>query len=140
MTDKIDQLGQKVEEKTSQLEEKLQGKLEEKLQGKLEENISQLALQATITPIFQSSLSGGKTTWESYNAQFEIVAELNDWNVTEKAAFLATCLEGSAVNVLGGVEAPQLLLPRNSYGDKVWNDWAAETESIEVALSSEAQS
>ena len=34
-----------------------------------------------------------------------MVAELNDWNVTEKAAFLATSLEGSAANVLGCMDS-----------------------------------
>ena len=63
-----------------------------------------------------------------------MVAELKDWNVIEKAAFLATSLEGSEANVLDGMEheAIQLLLPCNSCIDKVWNDMAAGTESREV--------
>ncbi|KAI0240320.1 hypothetical protein LSAT2_008983, partial [Lamellibrachia satsuma] len=40
-----------------------------------------------------------------------MVAELNDWNVTEKAAFLATNLEGSAANVVGGMDSTK----RHSY-------------------------
>ena len=73
----------------------------------------------TPTPIYRSSLGGhnrqrppkfdDKTTWESHQAQFEMVAELNDWN--EKAAFLATSLEGSAANVLGGMDSTK----RHSY-------------------------
>ena len=69
----------------------------------------------TSTPISRSSLGGhnhqrppkfdGKRTWESYHAQFEIVAELNDGNVAEKAAFLATNLEGSAANVFGDMDS-----------------------------------
>ena len=47
----------------------------------------------------------GKTTWEAYLAQFEIAAALNEWNMSEKAAFLATSLDGSAANILGGLSA-----------------------------------
>ena len=37
--------------------------------------------------------------------QFEIVAQLNEWGSVEKAAFIATSLEGSAANILGGIPA-----------------------------------
>ncbi|KAI0221629.1 Long-chain-fatty-acid--CoA ligase 5 [Lamellibrachia satsuma] len=40
-----------------------------------------------------------------------MIAGLNDWSVTEKAAFLATSLKGSAVNVLGGMDSTM----RHSY-------------------------
>ena len=35
----------------------------------------------------------GSTLWESYYAQFEIVASLNSWNEFQKAAYLATSLK-----------------------------------------------
>ena len=54
--------------------------------------------------IFSIHQFDDKTTWE-------MVAELNDWNVTEKAAFLATSLEGSTANVFGGMDS----LKRHSY-------------------------
>ena len=47
----------------------------------------------------------GKTDWGNYRMQFEIVAQLNEWGSVEKAAFLATSLEGSAANILGGIPA-----------------------------------
>ena len=46
----------------------------------------------------------GKSIWETFRAQFEIVAELNEWTSTEMAAFLATSLEGSAANVIASIE------------------------------------
>ena len=46
----------------------------------------------------------GKSIWESFRAQFEIVAELNEWTSAEMAAFLATSLEGSAANVITSIE------------------------------------
>ena len=49
----------------------------------------------------------GTSTWEAYLAQFEITAELNGWTAPEKAAFLATSLDGSAANVLGALPADQ---------------------------------
>ena len=124
MTAKIDQLEQKLKEKTSQLAvqaSQLESRLKHLEVGLSEttrlSNAAQPSVPADVTPtpISRSSLCGhslqsprkfdGKTTWESYHAQFEIVAELNDWNVTEKAAFLATSLEGSAANMLGDMDS-----------------------------------
>ncbi|CAB4011553.1 Retrovirus-related Pol poly from transposon 412 [Paramuricea clavata] len=48
----------------------------------------------------------GTTLWESYYAQFEIVAQLNKWNDFQKAAYLATSLKGPALAVLGNL-APE---------------------------------
>ena len=45
----------------------------------------------------------GSTLWESYYAQFEIVASLNNWNEFQKAAYLATSLKGPALAVLGNL-------------------------------------
>ena len=38
----------------------------------------------------------GSTPYEDYVVQFEMVAELNDWNEKSKAHFLAGSLNGSA--------------------------------------------
>ena len=46
------------------------------------------------------------TLWESYHAQFEIVANINNWNDFQKAAYLATSLKGPALAVLGNL-APE---------------------------------
>ena len=48
----------------------------------------------------------GSTLWESYYAQFEIVARINDWDDCQKAAYLATSLKGPALAVLGNL-APE---------------------------------
>lgn len=48
----------------------------------------------------------GSGLWESYYAQFEIVATLNNWNDHQKAAYLATSLKGPALAVLGNL-APE---------------------------------
>ena len=114
----------KLEEKTSQLAVQT-SKLESRLRN-LEVGVSgttplrhaalpSVPADVTPTPIFRSSLGGhnlqrppkfdGKTTWKSYHEQFEKAAELNDRNATEKAAFLATSLESSAANVLGGLDS-----------------------------------
>ena len=42
----------------------------------------------------------GKTSWDAYKTQFEIVAEINGWESQEKAAFLAASLQGQALSVL----------------------------------------
>ena len=46
------------------------------------------------------------TLWESYYAQFEIVANINNWNDFQKAAYLATSLKDPALAVLGNL-APE---------------------------------
>ena len=45
----------------------------------------------------------GSSLWESYYAQFEIVASLNGWDDYQKAAYLATSLKGPALAVLGNL-------------------------------------
>ena len=42
----------------------------------------------------------GKTSWDAYKTQFEIVAEINGWESQEKAAFLIASLQGQALRVL----------------------------------------
>ncbi|CAB4046197.1 Hypothetical predicted protein, partial [Paramuricea clavata] len=44
-------------------------------------------------PIQKPSIFDGRTPWEAYHTQFEIVADINNWNNDEKAAFLATSLK-----------------------------------------------
>jgi hypothetical protein len=45
----------------------------------------------------------GKTSWEVFQAQFSIAAEMNGWQDDDKAVFLATALEGRAAMVLGSL-------------------------------------
>lgn len=42
----------------------------------------------------------GKTTWDAYRAQFELLAGLNRWNDVQKATILAVNLRGPAAAVL----------------------------------------
>ena len=57
-------------------------------------------LRGTSRPTQRPTAFDGKTSWDAYKTQFEIVAEINRWNDEEKAAFLATSLQGQAVSVL----------------------------------------
>ena len=65
----------------------------------------------------------GSTLWESYYTQFEIVANINNWDDFQKAAYLATSLKGTALAVLGNL-APEdrqnldvlLLALKNRFG------------------------
>jgi hypothetical protein len=45
----------------------------------------------------------GQTSWEAYYAQFCIIAGMNGWDDAEKAAYLATSLQGSALQVLANL-------------------------------------
>lgn len=47
----------------------------------------------------------GTTTWSNYLTQFELVAEMNDWNQHQKALNLATSLRGEAQSILGDLDA-----------------------------------
>jgi hypothetical protein len=58
----------------------------------------------------------GKTGWQDYSVQFEIVAELNRWGERTKALELATSLRGAALTVLSELR-PEL---RMSYRDLVF--------------------
>ena len=54
-----------------------------------------------------------KTAWDAYHTQFELLAQLNRWSTTEKAAMLAISLRGAAVTVLTNLPAEK----RDSYQD-----------------------
>ena len=48
-------------------------------------------------------LFDGKSQWELYITQFEIVAEMNQWNGEQKGNYLATSMKGSALSLLGNL-------------------------------------
>ena len=79
----------------------------------------------------------GKSIWETFRAQFEIVAELNDWTSTEMAAFLATSLEGSAANVIASMETSKrrdyAALHGRWIGNAIRYGCAERTEQGEIA-------
>ena len=49
----------------------------------------------------------GKSSWEAYQTQFRLLAELNHWTEQEKAAHLAISLRGSALTVLTNLPEEQ---------------------------------
>ena len=49
----------------------------------------------------------GKSSWEAYQAQFKLLAELNHWTEQEKAAHLAISLRGPALTVLTNLPEEQ---------------------------------
>ncbi len=49
----------------------------------------------------------GKSSWEDYYVQFEMVAEINEWSTHTKALELATSLRGSAMGVLTDLDVSQ---------------------------------
>ena len=53
----------------------------------------------------------GKVPWEAYHAQFELMAEAQDWSQEEKAFQLVASLRGRAVEILGHLTTAQ----RTSY-------------------------
>ena len=66
-------------------------------------------------PRVRPSPYNGSTSWEDYKAQFELVADLNQWDRRTKAAYLAVSLSGQAQAVLGDLDNTQ----RTSYTDLV---------------------
>jgi len=58
-------------------------------------------------PRVRPSQYNGSTSWEDYKAQFELVADLNQWDRRTKAAYLAVSLSGQAQAVLGDLDKTQ---------------------------------
>ena len=71
-------------------------------------------------PIQKPPSFDGKSQWEPYIAQFEIVAGMNQWNDEQKGNYLATSLKGSSLSLLGN-------LPSDSCQD--YKDLVAALES-----------
>ena len=46
----------------------------------------------------------GSSSWTDYKVQFELLAELNDWEERQKAIYLAASLRGPAQSVLGDLD------------------------------------
>ncbi|MPC39385.1 hypothetical protein E2C01_032920 [Portunus trituberculatus] len=49
----------------------------------------------------------GKVPWEAYQAQFELLADVNGWSDGERALQLVTCLRGQTVEVLSHLAPAQ---------------------------------
>ena len=56
-------------------------------------------------PLIMPSPYDGKTSWDDYQAQFELIAELNGWNTSTMAIYLAVSLSGCAQAVLTDLDA-----------------------------------
>ncbi len=54
-------------------------------------------------PVQKPTIFDGRSSWEAYVTQFEIVAEINQWDGPDKAVFLATSLRGPALTVLSNL-------------------------------------
>ena len=50
----------------------------------------------------------GRSPWDAYRTQFEMLATVNRWTGQEKATYLAVSLKGIAVNVLNGIPPDKL--------------------------------
>ena len=55
-------------------------------------------------PRIRPATFDGSTSWTDYKVQFELLAELNCWDDTAKAVYLAASLRGSAQSVLGDLD------------------------------------
>ena len=47
-------------------------------------------------PLITPAPYDGKTSWDDYQVQFELIAELNGWNTSTMAIYLAASLSGCA--------------------------------------------
>ena len=65
----------------------------------------------TRRPMHRPAVYDGKSQWEAYSTQFEMLASLNHWTEAEKATYLAVSLRGSALTVLTNLSEGQ----RSSY-------------------------
>ena len=77
--------------------------------------VGERATAETSRPVQRPGTYSSDSLWESYHAQLEITAELNGWNKQQKAAYLATSLEGPALNILENLPADR----RQNYGGLV---------------------
>lgn len=111
----------KVEQKI--LRQELKEELMHEMKRSLQDEVSSRALDSTLrvsaepfipasgaeVPAVAGALAtkpatyDGKTTWDAYRAQFELLAELNQWNDVQKATILAVNLRGPAVTVLTNI-------------------------------------
>ena len=50
----------------------------------------------------------GKTAWDAFKMQFEMLSRINKWTAEEKSTYLAVCLRGPALAVLSNMPADKL--------------------------------
>ena len=68
------------------------------------------AIQRTCAKVAaqRAPLYDGRSTWEAYRTQLEMLARVNGWNETEKATYLAVSLKGPALTVLSNIPRDNL--------------------------------
>ena len=74
-------------------------------------------------PVQKPVIFHGRSSWEAYMTQFEIVAEINQWDGPFKAVSLATSLRGPAPTVLSNLPAMESRIhypsaPEKRFGNK----------------------
>ena len=74
----------------------------ERLGMRLESTLIEPYLTLNEQPI-QKPVPYDGTTWNAYFAQFQIIAQVNNYNDREKAAFLARSLKRQAITILGSL-------------------------------------
>ena len=57
----------------------------------------------------------GKTPWDEYFTHFNVIADINGWNNSEKANILAAMLRDSVVNILQELTAGKSIELRKAY-------------------------
>jgi len=62
---------------------------------------------ATARPKVRPTTYDGSSSWEDYAAQFQLVAEINNWDYVTKASYLAISLSAPALSVLGDLSYDQ---------------------------------
>ncbi|UYV82242.1 K02A2.6-like [Cordylochernes scorpioides] len=121
-----------VKEDVSSVKEEMKDKM-----SALEERFAAVETGHPRTPVFQqeNNNSGrplvkvptfdGQSSWTSFKAQFDVVAQANGWNVRDKASFLAAALRGPAVDVLQMIPE-QLRLDFNALIDALESRYGEE--------------
>lgn len=125
--DKFEEKLENVEFKFNDLEKKFEilekknldenlGEIEEKLDQMLEKRLSSRTVSddlkcvpVTSRPTIKLSTYDGKTSWQVYKTQFEIVANANGWDSVTKACQLAASLRAEAADILQTLPEEQRL-------------------------------
>ena len=121
MADRFQQQIDRLDEKIRQLDNATRarpgGEPENDLHGREPEILSGNAREPEILPtneenrpslakpLITPSPYDGKRSWDDYQVQFELIAELNGWNASTMATYLATSLSGCAQAVLTDLDA-----------------------------------
>ena len=59
-------------------------------------------------PVHRAPPYDGRSSWEAYRTQFEMLARVNNWNEMEKATYLAVSLKGPALTMLSNIPRDNL--------------------------------